>query len=140
MDMPRRVVAFACAGTAIALVTVALSVGGGVAATADTPEVYRQDNGVVAIDGSRLQVSYAGHRISDRKLAALQKRGKGGTGISNRELACQGITLFVDTEAELQAYQQGFAARQEQRRVTRGASGASSSADVCAEFADAPRF
>lgn len=101
----------------------------------DGPAIWRQADGSVAIDGQALRDVYQGRYVTPDEVTRLQADGKAMAGVVNRELACQGITLLFDTDAEVQAYQDGFTARHghEPTSLPEGT-------DPCAAYADSPRF
>jgi hypothetical protein len=123
--------------TAVITAITAVALAGGTVAAATMPAVFRQDNGVVAIDGSALKPAYQGTTLSGQQLADLQKQGKANFSANNQELACQGISLYFDTEAERQVYLTAFQPRwiaamaQEKKKPTQ---------DPCAAYASSPRF
>jgi hypothetical protein len=92
--------------------------GGAVVAVAGTPAVFRQDNGVVAVDASQLhKYAYQGHEISAAQLKQLQAQGKATLSLITREGACNGDVLWFDTQAELTAFQADSMARRSQAAV-----------------------
>ena len=112
---------------------VALAVGGGTwAAVADSPAVFRQDNGVYAIDTSRLQP------VHDGRVLTPEQASKFHISSFNSELACQGIYLVFATDAEQDAYTRKFSVRLKARLST--TAGRDGHTDPCTTVADAPRF
>lgn len=87
------------------------AIGGGTVAIAGTPAVFRQDNGVVAIDGEQLQPMHYGRAASLDQIGDLNAAGKAKFNLNTVELACKGVTLYVDTEAEADAYGKGYTQR-----------------------------
>lgn len=96
---------------------VALSVVlvGGLAATAVAigTAVSRDENGVTIVDTEHLEPMYDGVVITQEALARLVADGKATIAINSPELACQGVTLYVDTQAEADAYDRQYRARAE---------------------------
>lgn len=109
-------------------------VGGGAVATTNT--IWRQPDGTVAIDGSALRPVYHGRYLSQVELKSLEVQGKATVSANNRELACQGISLYFDTPVERDAYLADFETRNE------GYSHSPSSpvVDVCDPYRGGPRF
>ncbi len=122
---------------AAAVALLALAVSGCAARTA-TPVVSRNTDGSVAIDASRLRPVYDGRYVTADQLEELQRQGKATAGVTNRELACQQITLYVDTQAQAQAVQDDLERRHPMATLATAAPGDVS--DPCAPFADSPRF
>ena len=91
---------------------------------------------VGAIDGRALRPVYQGHYLTMNEVAALQKKGKAMGSVVNEELACQGITLYFDTGAEVDAYNKDFNAR---HPVT-AAPTPRPTTDPCAKYTDSPRY
>lgn len=120
---------------AVALLALALT---GCAARTTTPVVSRNPDGSVAIDASRLRPVYDGRYVTADELEELQRQGKATAGVNNRELACQQITLYVDTQAEAQAVQDDVERRHPMAALATTAPGDVS--DPCGPFADSPRF
>jgi hypothetical protein len=129
---PRRARRWAVIGGITALV----AVGGG-AALADGNPIWRQTDGSVAINPGLLRPAYEGRYLTEAELAALQSHGRASASANNEELACQGITLYFDTEAQRDAYNTDFDARypSNSSRPT-----ASPSADPCMAYTSAPRY
>ncbi|MBU4213543.1 MAG: hypothetical protein KJ792_02675 [Actinobacteria bacterium] len=123
-------------------VTVAVGVlaltASGCATGATAPAVSRNSDGSVAIDASRLRPVYDGRYVTADQLGDLQQQGRATAGVNNRELACQGITLYVDTEAQTQAVQDDFDRRHPV--ATPAVKESDTAADPCARFADSPQF
>lgn len=113
-----------------------VAVAGGGAALANGDAIWRQPNGAVAIDGRALRPVYQGRYVSLDEVAALQKRGKAMGSAVNEELACQGITLYFDTEAELNAYNKDF----DTRHPLTAAPTPAPTTDPCAKYTDSPRY
>lgn len=113
-----------------------LAVAGGGTALANGDAIWRQPDGSVAIDGQALRPVYQGHYITMNEVAALQKKGKAMGSVVNEELACQGITLYFDTGAEVDAYNKDFNAR---HPVT-AAPTPRPTTDPCAKYTDSPRY
>ena len=122
----------AVTGIAVALVV-------GIAAVAGPaqrgPAIWRQDDGSVAIDGSRLRPAYHGGYVTMGQIADLQRRGLAMGSVNSRELACQGISLYFDTEAERQAYLDDFERRDQGRPVL-----LPPHTDPCERYASSPRY
>ncbi len=114
-----------------------LAVTGGVALAANQLHgaIWRQDDGSVAIDGVQLRPAYEGHYLSSNELKDLQAHGKAMASANDPALACQGISLYFDTEAERDAYNADFDARYPIGSDQRGAG-----EDPCAPYADWPSF
>lgn len=125
-------------GTVAAVTTAVVLVTGGAAMASHVlggPSIWRQDDGSVAIDGSTLRPAYQGRYLNADELADLQDQGLATIGANNRELACQGITLYFDTDAQWQAYLDDFEARD-----TGDAATPAAGSDPCEPYADSPRF
>jgi hypothetical protein len=132
----RRRVVIALA--AAAAVTLALSGGAALLHQRGSgPAVWRQDDGTVAIDGSQLRPVYDGRYVTLNELQHLTAMGKATASVNNRELACQGISLYFDTWDEVERYSRDFAARD--KRYSAAHPGQDASGDPCAPYADAPR-
>lgn len=125
------------AGLAVAALATLAVAGGGVA-LADGRAVFRQDNGQPAVNGDALLPAYRGRIVTQGELEALQARGLATFGEVNRELACQGITLYFDTDSELTAYQRAYEPRH--RAAVIAEQSQSRDADPCAVYAGSPRF
>ncbi len=126
------------AGIAVAVAAATGLLTGGAAPAAREPGVggiWRQDDGSVAIDVSALRPAYQGRYLTPDELASLESDGRATVSATNRELACQGITLYFDTEAEWAAYLADFEARHAGDAVT-----LAPGADPCAPYADSPRY
>ncbi|MDQ1724768.1 MAG: hypothetical protein QOG52_1796 [Frankiaceae bacterium] len=117
-----------------ALVAGLVVTAGGVAAEAGSPAVSRNENGVVGIDLSQVRAVYEGHYISYAEVQKLNDSGRAMVSVNNRELACQGISLYFDTEDQRQAYIRDFEVRN--KAIDRSAT----TGDPCAPFANSPRF
>lgn len=118
-------------GLATAAGAAFLALTGGAVATAGSSGIYRESNGDVTVDMSRLNVVHNGKIVNgDSK--------KFQYSAVNQELACQGIMLVFGTAKEADSYLSGFKARQEQRRAKRV--GNQQSKNPCSEYADAPRL
>lgn len=115
----------------------ALAIGGGTVAVAGGQGVWRQDNGVVVIEGANLTPQYQGRKVSVEEIEKLNKVGKAMAGVQNIELGCHGITLYFDTKAEADAYGKGFELRAKaasaQRREAE-AHGTPAPTDPCASW------
>jgi hypothetical protein len=122
------------AGVAIAGVLLT----GGAAWAIHAGAVSRNDDGSVAIDGGQLRPVYDGAYVTQDQLAGLQKQGKAMLGLNNRELACQGITLYLDTEDQVQAVTDDFNHRHPITSLATHTPGDPS--DPCAAFTDAPHY
>lgn len=81
-----------------------LAGGGAVVATASAPAVHRGASGLDVIDGSNLQPYYNGARVTPERIRELRQEHKAMFELGDMELACQGIELFVDTQAQADAY------------------------------------
>lgn len=123
---------------AAAAVTLALSGAAGLLHQRGSgPVVWRQDDGTVAIDGSRLRPVYEGRYVTLNELRHLTDMGKATTSVNNVELACQGISLYFDTWDEVEVYSDDFEVRQRAYREANPE--AEAGADPCVMYADAPR-
>lgn len=121
----------------VALAAVALSGGAAFAAhELGVGPIWLQGDGSVAVDGSQLRPAYEGRYLSTSELATLQGQGKAMMGVVNRELACQGISLYFDTDAEWQAYLDDYEVRHGQDEATSLVPGA----DPCDPYVDSPRY
>jgi len=87
------------------------AIGGGTVAVAGTPAVFRQDNGMVAVDVGQLQPMHYGRAVSLGQIGDLTKAGKAKFNLNSVELGCKGVTLYVDTEADADAYGKGYSQR-----------------------------
>ena len=87
------------------------AIGGGTVAVAGTPAVFRQDNGMVAVDVGQLQPMHYGRTVSLDQIGDLNAAGKAMFSLNTVELACKDVTLYVDTEAEADAYGKGYTQR-----------------------------
>lgn len=115
--------------------------GGGAVATATGHGIWRQDNGVVAIDVGALRPVYQGHYVTLGQVEDLNQHGKAMFSTNNRELACQGISLYFDTEAESNAYLADYDLRYPGTADTSSDTSSDTGAeDPCAPYADAPRY
>jgi hypothetical protein len=104
----RRVIAAASS------IAVLLAGGGAVAAVAGSPAVFRQSNGVVAVDASQLHKNaYEGREITQAQLQQLNAEGKATHSLITREGACHGDILLFDTDAELTAFETASMARRQ---------------------------
>lgn len=56
------------------------------------------------IDGNRLAALYGDRLVSPRELYLLQRKGLARAGVVSGPLACQGVTLQFDSEAEADAH------------------------------------
>lgn len=131
--LSRRAKALVCG------VLAAAAVGGGSVAVAGSPAVFRQDNGVVAIDGQQLRPWYYGRALDAEQIEDLNDDGKAMFSNSSIETACHGVSLVFDTEAESDAYARGYTARAKAVRTKREALAPSSGAanvDNCAWWKD----
>ncbi len=99
------------------------------------PSIWRQDDGSVAIDGGSLRPAYHGRYLTADELADLQDQGLATISANNRELACQGISLYFDTDAEWQAYLDDFEAREPDYPAT-----VPPGSDPCEPYADSPQL
>ena len=124
-------------GVAIAAAAV-LGLGVGIPVAADSLGVWRDDSGVIGIDGQSLSIAYKGRIISVDQLEELNGEGRAMFGVSNAELACQSISLYFDSDTEADSYQAGFMERERARKEARR--GPAPAGDVCDEYASAPRF
>ena len=131
----RLLVTVAAVGAAAVLVT-----GGAAVAVqvATGHPIWRQQDGSVAIDGSALRLAYEGRYLDLGELQRLQSQGKATISANNRELACQGISLYFDTDNQLQAYLEGFERRDAQYKAE--AATLPPADDPCAVYAQSPRF
>ena len=94
-------------------IAVLLAGGGAVAAVAGSPAVFRQSNGVVAVDGSQMRGNaYEGREITQAQLKQLNAEGKATHSLITREGACHGDVLWFDTDAELRSFGDASTARQ----------------------------
>ena len=113
----------------------AAAVGGGAVAVAGAPAVWRMDNGMVAIDGQQLRQWHDGHEVTLDQVEELQEDGKAIGGLNSIELACRGIQLWVDTEAQNDAYGDGYRTRlravDERRSAARAAGEDPGTGDPC---------
>ena len=123
---------------AVAGVAAALTGGAAVLHLATGGSVVPQGNGQYAIDGSTLRPVYQGRYVSLNELEHLKSEGKATTSVNNAELACQGISLYFDTDEQLQAYMDDFAARDAQYKAARPS--ISPTEGPCVLYADAPRY
>jgi hypothetical protein len=57
-----------------------------------------------AINSAELATVYEGRLLSPRDLYLLQRKGLAQAGVVTGPLACQGVTLQFDTQAEADAY------------------------------------
>ncbi|MCU1678800.1 MAG: hypothetical protein JWM93_3558 [Frankiales bacterium] len=87
---------------AIVAVGVAAVAMGGVA-VASQPAVFTQENGVAAIDGSQLRPAYQGRVLTGAEHAQLESIGKARFGTVNTAGACQGVTVYYDSQDEAYA-------------------------------------
>lgn len=124
-------------GVVLAGIGLVAAVGAG-AAAADSLGVFRQDNGQVAINPDALQLAYKGKIITQQEAADLIAKGLATFSQNNRELACQGITLLFDTEAELQQYRREYEPRH--RAALEAEKTLAAGADPCSVYAGSPRF
>lgn len=70
------------------------------------------------------------------ELAELNEDGLAMIAVHNRELSCQGVALYFDTEGEADSYGRQFAVRQS----ARVANGEPAGTDPCADYRDTPNF
>lgn len=120
-------------------VLVAAAVGGGTVAVAGTPGVFRQDNGVVAIDGNALDAWYQGKVIDFDQIEDLSDDGKAMYSTNSIELACHGVVAYFDTEAEVDAYSAGYNVRVKavaEKRAAFAPGTDPADTDVCAWWKD----
>ncbi len=109
-------------------------VGGGMA-IAQGHGIERGPGGETVIDNDALSPAYQGHKITSEELAQLKSRGLARSAVSNAELACRGVILYFDTDAEADRYISDFAERHPiSERV------ANREGDLCALYTDAPEF
>ncbi len=98
--------------------------------------VTRQPGGMVAIDLGQATGVYQGRVVTLTEVENLNKNGQAMVSIANRELACQGVMLYFDTQAQADDYARGYAQREKTRRAT----SATTSSDPCQGYRDAPNF
>ena len=125
-------------GTVVATTTTAVLVTGGAALASHVlggPSIWRQDDGSVAIDGSTLRPAYEGRYLTADDSPTCRTRAWRRSARTTVELACQGITLYFDTDAQWQAYLDDFEARD-----TGDAATPAAGSDPCEPYADSPRF
>jgi hypothetical protein len=89
----------------------AAAVGGGTVAVAGTPGVFRMGNGMAGIDANALDGWHQGRVVTAGQIEDLQADGKAGYSAQSVELACHGVVAYFDTEAEADAYGEGYNAR-----------------------------
>lgn len=68
---------------------------------------------MVGIDGQQLRGYYYGRTLNLDKVEDLNDDGKAMISITTIELACRGVSLYVDTDAENERYGDGYKARLE---------------------------
>lgn len=112
----------------------ALVATGGGAAIANSPAVSRNGNGMVGIEVGQLRTVYQGRYVTPTELSDLEKAGRVVATVNSVELACQGISLAVSTEAERVAYGDGYKAR------SKALGRQDPTAEPCAAWATSPRF
>ncbi len=112
------------------------AVGGASVAVAGPPAVWRQDNGVVGIDGEQLRAVYRGRTLTLTQVGDLNEQGKAGIGLNSIELACHGVSLYVDNETERDIYGEGYKERLQAvealRRASQGTGVDPEATDPCA--------
>ena len=113
---------------------------GASAVTANGFMITRQPGGVIAIDLNQATGVYRGRVVSLAEVEKLNNRGQAMFSIANRELACQGVMLYLDTEAQADAYGRGYLQRQRARSAAASTSPTTNSADPCQGYEDAPNF
>lgn len=101
--------------------------------------VTRQPGGMVAIDLDQATGVYQGRVVTLAEVANLNKNGEAMFSIANRELACQGVMLYFDTEAQADDYGRGYAKRETARRAV-AASTSGDTGDPCQGYSDTPNF
>ena len=80
-------------------------------AVAGPGAAVRQDNGVVAVDAQRLSTSYRGRTLALAEIEDLNDDARATISVTDRELACHDVSLYVDTQAEADRYADGHEAR-----------------------------
>ncbi|MCD5352013.1 hypothetical protein [Kineosporia mesophila] len=114
-----------------------IALAGAGTAVAAGKGVFRDETGNVGIDASVLSPVYEGHRRTITDLEQLEIEGKAHYSVNNRELACQGISLYFDTEAERQAYLQEVEPR---HQAAMQEESAHPDEDPCKPYTHSPRF
>lgn len=114
----------------------AVLAGGGAVAVAGVPSVLRQPDGSVAIDGHSLRPSYYGRTLTLKQLTALQDKHLAMSNVNNRELACHGVSLYFDTDAEADQYIADFEHRDQAAKTRHqlDSQQAAAGADPCADW------
>lgn len=128
----------AAIGAAAVVAVGSLSVGVS-AVAANGFMVTRQPNGMVAINLDQATGVYQGRVVTLTDVQNLNKNGQAMVSIANRELACQGVMLYFDTESQADDYARGYAQREKARRAA-PASTSSDTGDPCQGYRDAPNF
>ncbi len=123
-------------GAAIAIGGLGL---GASAVAANGLMVTRAPNGMVAINLDQATGVYQGRVVTLAEVEGLNKNGKAMFSIANRELACQGVMLYFDTEAQADDYGRGYVQRETERRAAAGPTIADTG-DPCQAYRDAPNF
>jgi hypothetical protein len=67
--------------------------------------------GPAALGGIAVRPAYHGRYLTPSDVATLQAEGLATAPVINRELVCQGVELYFDTNAERAAYVADYAAR-----------------------------
>lgn len=101
--------------------------------------VTRAPGGVIAIDLEQATGVYQGRVVTLAEVQNLNTNGQAMFSIANRELACQGVMLYFDTEAQADDYGRGYAQREKARRAATTPTSAVSG-DPCEGYADTPNF
>ena len=115
-----------------------IAVAGAGTAVAASQGVFRDVEGNIGIDGSVLSPAYQGKLFTVEEIEQLELQGKARFSVNNPELACQGISLYFDTEAERQAYLTEAEPRlQAAHAATRAHP---DEKDACTYFADSPQY
>ena len=96
---------------------------------------------MVAIDAAALRPVYAGRLLTADDLARLQASGQATISANNRELACQGISLYFNTEAQRESHLRDFQRRHSALRAASAqaiAGSRTARGNPCTEYAAAP--
>lgn len=109
---------------------------GAIAVAAHTSAVFRQDNGAYAVGD--VQPVYHGAVVTPEQLKELNAHGKARFGSSTMELACQGVALYFDTDAEQDQYIAEYNTREARRWAAWKTAGGPPQGDPCPAYADAP--
>ena len=92
-------------------------------------------------DLSQVSNVHNGHVVTQAQIESLNSQGQAMFSAASPELTCQGIMLYFDTAAQADDYGLGYRQRTQAHAAAAAADPAlAGDHDVCAEFADSPRF